>query len=85
MTGWGKGDVHKAKLQDRKVARADQYRAGRRHNATQTRAREQTTGEGRVRRTQQQSMREGREREKGDTNMSVCTKPELQNGVRAHG
>jgi hypothetical protein len=34
VTGRGKGDTHKAELQDRKVAHADQYRAGRRHNAT---------------------------------------------------
>ncbi len=33
VTGQGKGDTHKAELQDRKVARVDQYRAGRRHNA----------------------------------------------------
>ncbi len=85
VTGRGKGGARKAELQDRKMAHADQYRAGRRHNATQMQAREQTTGEGRVRRTQQQSTREGREREKGDKNMSVCTKPELQNGARAHG
>ena len=45
VTERGKGDARKAKLQDRKVGRADQYRAGRRHNATQTRAREQTTQE----------------------------------------
>ena len=85
MTGQGKGDVRNAELQGRKVGRADQYRAGRRHNVTRTRAREQTTGGGRVRRTQQQSRQEGRERERRDVNMSVCTKPELQNGARAHG
>ena len=36
VTGWGKGDMRKAELQDRKVACADQYRAGRIHNAMRT-------------------------------------------------
>ena len=48
-------------------ARVDQYMAGRRHNATQTQAREQTTGGGQVRRTTQQSMQEG-----GGREMQIC-------------
>ncbi len=78
MTGWWTGDAREAKLQDRNVA-CVRINTGPEEDTTR-RERERVS-----KREENNAAINARGRGKGDVNMSVCTKPELQNGMRVHG